>query len=159
MIADDPSKRSFACDIPSQAISFACLDYNRPPTAETPPDFPNINCPNGLRAQVYFLSCWDGVNLDSPDHASHMAYPTDAYNGGTCPPTHAKHMISLFYEVLWSVDEFKNMWYGDSQPFVFALGDPTGYGGHGGFFCGWDANLLHPAVDGCTNDSGHVSCV
>jgi hypothetical protein len=29
-------------------------------------------------------NCWDGVNLDSPDHFSHMAYPV----GSRCPTTH-----------------------------------------------------------------------
>jgi Domain of unknown function (DUF1996) len=29
-------------------------------------------------------NCWDGVNLDSPDHRSHMAYPV----GSRCPATH-----------------------------------------------------------------------
>jgi len=25
-----------------------------------------------LRAEVFFPSCWDGVNLDSSDHSSHV---------------------------------------------------------------------------------------
>ncbi len=28
----------------------------------------------GLALHVQFPNCWDGVNLDSPDHQSHMAY-------------------------------------------------------------------------------------
>ena len=43
-------------------------------------------CPLGtLALHVNFPDCWDGVNLDSPDHKSHMAY---AGKGKTCPPTH-----------------------------------------------------------------------
>ncbi|WP_309624448.1 DUF1996 domain-containing protein [Methylibium sp.] len=33
---------------------------------------------------VFFPQCWDGKNLDSPDHKSHMAYPSD----GGCPRSH-----------------------------------------------------------------------
>jgi hypothetical protein len=36
------------------------------------------------------ISCWDGKNLDSPDHQSHM-YNTvnDAFaNSGECPASH-----------------------------------------------------------------------
>jgi hypothetical protein len=35
------------------------------------------NCQPGdeLWARIAFPQCWDGVNLDSPDHKSHMAYP------------------------------------------------------------------------------------
>jgi hypothetical protein len=43
-------------------------------------------CPAGrdLRLRVRFPDCWDGRNLDSPDHARHMAYA----RSGRCPPTH-----------------------------------------------------------------------
>ena len=36
--------------------------------------FPPTPCPGGIRATVIFPSCWDGVNLDSPNHQSHVAY-------------------------------------------------------------------------------------
>src|SRR5207245_11011514 len=45
-------------------------------------------CPNdrgaGLRLHVNFPNCWDGANLDSPNHQDHMAYSVR----GTCPSTH-----------------------------------------------------------------------
>jgi len=50
----------------------------------TPGGFPNIKCPQGLRADIHFQSCWDGMNLDSPDHKSHVAYFSDLDNG-KCP--------------------------------------------------------------------------
>jgi hypothetical protein len=130
MLAGDPSKRSYGGDFASQAVSFACLGQSQ---AETNA-MPNYNCPGGLRAQVFFPSCWDGVNLDSSDHKSHMSYPsTGAYNSGGCPSTHPVQLISLFYEVLYDTNQFANSWYGSSHPFVFANGDPTGYGFHGDF--------------------------
>lgn len=30
--------------------------------------FPAQQCKGGIRSQVYFPQCWDGVNLDSDDH-------------------------------------------------------------------------------------------
>lgn len=82
---------------------------------------------SGLRVQVFFPSCWNGRDLDSADHKSHMAYP-DGVDSGKCPSTHPVRFISIFYEVMYSVDDFKNQWYGNKQPFVLANGDPTGYG-------------------------------
>ena len=43
-----------------------------------------------VRMQVFYPSCWNGVDLDSPDHAAHLAYPTrhpdrDAVPGLFCP--------------------------------------------------------------------------
>lgn len=132
MIAGNPLDRSDKGTIETNARSFACLNYNAPGTPQTP-NFPTTNCPDGLRAQVYFPSCWDGVNLDSPDHKSHVAYPTQDYDNGPCPATHPVRIISIFIEVNWHTEQFGAMWYGDQQPFVFSFGDPTGYGLHGDF--------------------------
>ncbi len=49
------------------------------------------NCPVGdeVMLSVAFPECWNGRDLDSPDHQSHMAYAIYV-NGGTsyCPSTH-----------------------------------------------------------------------
>jgi hypothetical protein len=37
--------------------------------------FPTIPCPEGIMVNVRFPTCWDGVNLDAPDHMGHVAYP------------------------------------------------------------------------------------
>jgi len=36
--------------------------------------FPQKPCSYGIMISVRFPTCWDGVNLDSPDHMSHMRY-------------------------------------------------------------------------------------
>lgn len=48
----------------------------------------------------------DGVNLDSPNHKSHMAYPIQNYNSGDCPASHPVHVISLFYEQIFDVGQY-----------------------------------------------------
>ncbi|KAI9880513.1 MAG: hypothetical protein M1830_002553 [Pleopsidium flavum] len=154
MVAGNPSARSYTGAIDAQAITYACLNYDGPPTPETN-GFPTTNCPSGLRAQVYFPSCWDGVNLDSPDHKSHVAYPA-LYNNGACPGSHPKHLISIFYEVIWNTGDLANEWHGNAQPFVWSMGDPTGFGYHGDFVNGWDVPTLQKAVDTCTSQSGRV---
>jgi hypothetical protein len=63
-----------------------------------------------------------------------MAYPASGnYKSGPCPSSHPVQLISLFFEILYDTNQFANMWYGNSHPFVFANGDPTGYGFHGDF--------------------------
>ncbi|KAB8230286.1 DUF1996 domain-containing protein [Aspergillus alliaceus] len=160
MLAGDPFKRNYTADFESQAVSYACLDYNGPAKPETN-GFPDYNCPDGLRVQIFFPSCWDGKNLDSPDHQSHMAYPVSGtYDNGICPDTHPVHLVSLFFEVIWQTNLFAADWHGNIQPFVLANGDPTGFGMHGDFVNGWDIDVLQTAIDQCTNDSGRLEdCV
>lgn len=117
MLAGNPNLRSYTPTLEQKAISYACLGVSGPET----PGLPNHNCPNGLRAQVMFPSCWDGVNLDSSNHKSHMAYPSLVDNG-VCPPTHPNRTVTIFFEVTFRVDDFKDRWYGDNQPFVFSNG-------------------------------------
>ncbi|THZ01447.1 WSC-domain-containing protein [Aureobasidium pullulans] len=156
MLAGNPFKRNHTDDFASEAVSFVCLDYSG--GSSTTDGLPDKKCPDGLRAQVFFPSCWDGVNLDSADHMSHMSYPVGgSYDSGKCPDTHPVHLISIFYEVNYNTGDFDDEWYGSGQPFVFAQGDPTGYGFHGDFVNGWDVPTLQKAIDECTNDSGLLS--
>lgn len=77
---------------------------------------------------VRFPSCWDGVNLDSPDHISHMAYPVNESfeSNAPCPDSHPVRMLQFFYETIWDTKAFndKSDWPEDgSQPFVWSFGD------------------------------------
>ncbi|KAI0754011.1 hypothetical protein C8Q80DRAFT_1093669 [Daedaleopsis nitida] len=158
MVAGDTNRRSYnASNFADQAVSYVCLDYsgahnNDPDWAERPNYFDH-NCPNGMRAQVFFPSCWDGKNLDSDDHKSHMAYPVQNYNSGDCPASHPVHLVSLFYEMFVSVDQHQ---YWGPGSWVLANGDTTGYGHHGDFQNGWDVDLLQNAIDNCPNANGNV---
>ena len=153
MLAGDPSKRNFTGDFPAEAINFACLGAGKPETNS----LPNYNCPGGLRAQVYFPSCSDG-RLDSKDHRSHMSYPASgSHDNGPCPASHPTQTISLFFEVLYATYLFADEWYDGKQPFVFANGDPTGYGFHGDFINGWDVNVLQQVTDHCNDPAAFGS--
>ncbi|CAL1698952.1 unnamed protein product [Somion occarium] len=160
MVAGDPTRKTYdASSHADQAISYVCLDYsgahNGDPEWNERPNFFQHNCPNGMRAQVFFPSCWDGKNLDSPDHKSHMSYPVENYNNGRCPSTHPVHLVSLFYEMIISVDQFS---YDGPGSWVWASGDTTGYAFHGDFTNGWtDSDLLQSAIDDCPNAAGNVA--
>ncbi|KAM0309892.1 hypothetical protein ACHAO8_008647 [Botrytis cinerea] len=152
MLAGNPFLRSYnASSLEQQAVTYVCLGTDKPQTN----GFPNYPCPYGLRTQVFFPSCWDGKNLDSPDHKSHMAYPSLS-DSGNCPPSHPKRFVSIFFEILWNTPDFADKWYGNSQPFVWSMGDPTGYGFHGDFVNGWDVPTLQRAVNECTDESGVI---
>ena len=128
-------------------VSFACLDKN--PSKETPL-MTNTRCSNGLRAQIHFQSCWDGVNLYKSDN-SHVAYMSGIDNG-LCPPTHPVQFVHMFFEVLYSVAEIVE----DGGQFVFSQGDTTGAGFHGDFLNGWKEDVLEQALKECASDGGDL---
>lgn len=57
--------------------------YPNPPQLNAPP----TSCPPGVGVSLDFIgpSCWDGMNLDSADHISHMSVPATT---ATCPLDH-----------------------------------------------------------------------
>jgi hypothetical protein len=73
MLTGSPLYRSDQGTLESAAISWACIDYSEASAAT--PYIPDRNCPENLRMQIIFPSCWDGVNLDSSDHNSHGIFP------------------------------------------------------------------------------------
>jgi hypothetical protein len=75
------------------------------PDAQT---LPTGMCDGGIRSVITFPTCWDGKNLDSPDHESHVAYgvgsaTNDVGPTGTCPTTHPVVIPQVMYEVMWDV--------------------------------------------------------
>ncbi|KAI9830030.1 MAG: hypothetical protein M1819_005860 [Sarea resinae] len=144
-------------DLMQRAIGFNCLDYSKAPESSLGrhflPDkeYLDANCVDGVRFELMFPSCWNGKDLDSPNHRDHVAYPNLVMNGD-CPTGFGVRLPSLFFETIISTDKFV----GKDGQFVLANGDPTGFGYHGDFMSGWEPSVLQNAVDNCLDLSGEV---
>lgn len=142
MIVGDPNATSEASNVSIQRgdIIFKCgpgstTNLMRPPT----------QCASGLMVvSLRFPNCWDGVRLDSPDHKSHMAYPS----GGRCPSTHPVNIPRI--ESFWRY----NVGTGPIGTITFSSG--AYWTVHQDFFNAWVRADLQKLVDRCMG--GNINC-
>lgn len=86
----------------SDRVNFACLGDTWSKESNY---MAKTDCKNGLRAQIHFQSCWNGVDLYEPDN-SHVEYLSHVDNGD-CPDFHPISLVHLFYGVLYAVNDIK----------------------------------------------------
>jgi hypothetical protein len=94
-----------------------------------------------LHLDITFPDCWDGVNSDSPNHKSHMAYSEPAAEGWACPALHPVPVPRLKLNIRY--------------PTTGGPGVRLSSGGintaHADFMNGWDPAKLDALVRGCLN--------
>lgn len=118
-------------DLAQRAVGFNCLNYAIPPEGSLyrhylpPKEYLDAHCANGVRIEMMFPSCWNGKDLDSSNHKSHVAYP-DLVINGNCPDDYPVRFPGLFYETIWETDVFA----GKPGQFVMSNGDTQGESRH-----------------------------
>ena len=114
-------------------------------------EYPSIpKCPSGystsLHADVVFPSCWDGTQLDSPDHMSNMAYANP--DTGACPADHPVSLPEVDFSIYYNIAGGAQQYELSSQ-----LSNPSHsrYTMHGDFFAAWDPQVQNALVAACLN--------
>ena len=119
--------------------------WNCGPVAQIPPTSTIPTCPDAerqsLALHVRFPNCWDGVNLDSPDHQSHMAYSVR----GRCPSDHPVAMPAIQV----------NLRYPTVGGPGLALSSGGQFSAHADFFNAWQQGVLNALVQRCLNGLRH----
>nr|MDT0662520.1 DUF1996 domain-containing protein [Micromonospora sp. DSM 115978] len=121
---------------PDQSIArWSCLHAGHVGASK---DF--VNCPPGTMLESYldFPQCWNGRDLDSADHKSHMAYPVN----GACPTSHPVAVPKLRQVLRYPVN---------GDPARLRLASGRGYTMHGDFFNAWPAEEMARRVRDCIN--------
>ena len=108
------------------------------PTPQVP------ECPGSslTRLMLVFPDCWDGKNLDSSDHRSHLT-PSD---NGDCPKTHPVHITRMFFEVRYAIPPGAKL--------RLASGDTTS--AHGDAIIHWKPDVIADELRFCVQRS--INC-
>jgi hypothetical protein len=99
----------------------------------------------GLTAHVIFPDCWNGRDVRSPDHKSHMAYSKNA----ACPAGHPVSLPRLIARFQWT-NHYPN-------PAALTLSSGRPYTLHADFWNAWDQARLEHLVRYCVNGSRRCS--
>ncbi|WP_405461074.1 DUF1996 domain-containing protein [Streptomyces sp. NBC_00101] len=97
-----------------------------------------------LTHQLVFPDCWDGKNLDSPDHKSHVAFTYD----GKCSGAYPVAIPNLSFVTSYPTS-------GGTGGFRLASGMASSI--HGDFFNAWDNAALGHRVRDCINQKAKCS--
>jgi hypothetical protein len=117
-------------------IIFKCGPGGSAPDLPVPP----TQCSTGVMVvSLVFPNCWDGKNLDSADHHSHMAYPSS----GKCPATHPV--------VLPRLETFYRYTVGTAPIGTITFSSGPYYTIHQDYFNGWEPKALQTLVANCLN--------
>lgn len=104
---------------------------------------PDCDSNESVTAIINFPQCWDGQNLDSEDHRSHMAYP-----GGQCPESHPVAIPAIMQMWIFPIDGADTSnWRLASD--MYPADQPGGASLHADFVNGWDADIMDRWIDAC----------
>lgn len=113
-----------------------------------------------LRMIVSFPQCWDGKNLDSPDHQSHMAYACGdecenaqgvvTKSANSCPASHPIAIPSIAINAdFFGLDANAKYRLASDN---YSTAYPGGYSLHADWMNGWDEPTIQRMVKNCLNN-------
>ncbi|QDZ07639.1 DUF1996 domain-containing protein [Sphingomonas panacisoli] len=111
-------------------------------------------CPTGDRIGAVLVApdCWNGTQLDSPDHRSHMAYRVqDGQGHAVCPKTHPYIIPEFQLGVWYSTDATTKNWYLASDRMAGMADMEPGSTIHADWFGAWDDSVIDLWTANCIN--------
>ncbi|MFL6660968.1 MAG: DUF1996 domain-containing protein [Rhizobacter sp.] len=132
--------------------SFACYNSASVEIKSSRTEIPD--CPagtTGFLIGLNFPQCWDGKNVDSPDHKSHMSGSVQLQKPPftrSCPPDHPVALPAISFNVWYAVGPSGTRnWRLSSDMYDPKL--PGGYSMHGDYFNGWDKQVSDTWAKNC----------
>ncbi len=108
------------------------------------------HCADGERVgvQLRFPQCWDGLNLDSADHRSHLAHISYTSGVAECPAGYPVHIPEITLTIWWTHDGDSENWYLSSDH-MDGMTHANGTTFHSDWFGAWDPTIQNRWLDDC----------
>lgn len=130
---------------PQDAVYYKCAKVNDAGRqSRLGQGFPDCPSDEMVIAELRFPDCWDGRNLDSANHKSHMAYSSGSDN--RCSGTHPVKVPQITFEA-W----FHGVAGAPASSLSWSSGDQ--YSFHGDVISVWDTRAAANLVNQCINTS------
>jgi hypothetical protein len=135
-------------------VSWVCRDGSVNVSYQDSGHIPNCKVGDAVHLSIEFPQCWDGKNLDSPDHKSHMAnaiYAGSTRNGTKCPSTHPVMLpqITEIFDFPVTEANAPNFWRLSSD--MYDTSKKGGFSAHADWMMGWDEATMNSIVKNCLN--------
>ena len=110
-------------------------------------NIPGAECPDGSKivAMIGFPDCWDGVNLDAPDHQSHMRHS----GSQVCPASHPVRILNISINITYKVTAKSRPQRWRLVSDMYDLAQPGGWSFHADWFNGWMQEFLEGIRNNC----------
>lgn len=166
-----PLDTTSACTNEGQGFTFSC--HTSPQTGGT--QIPNGvttyqsmeaarasgNCSVGGQLKIGLIgpNCWDGVNIDSPNHRGHIAFgrlSTAHFGNSGCPSTHPVNIPTFSAQNWYTIDQdfMDGYWHLTSDEMV--NGAVAGSTSHLDYMWGWSPTAASTWYNRCIQN--HNSC-
>ena len=138
--------------------------------AGTPHQLSIPECPVGdvVNLMILFPMCWNGVDLDVPDHMSHMSNVVAQPNGSggwnlVCPASHPVALTQVSYNLGYPVTAATAHPNGTSRGWRLSSDmydteqHPGGHSAHGDWFMAWNPEVMDTFIRHCIRAGRHCS--
>ncbi|MBL7256223.1 DUF1996 domain-containing protein [Paractinoplanes lichenicola] len=103
-------------------------------------NWPICGEPATLHFMMQFPDCWDGKNLDSPNHKDHVKYGDEQ----GCPASHPVRIPAITFDIQYGAKGTKAGYYLSSDPQGKSASSM-----HGDAFVMWDADAMNKRTKNC----------
>jgi hypothetical protein len=158
MIAGSPTKSTpYESGKDTFSFRYKCLGGPNNSNDQYGSAIPNCDAGAQIWQEIFFPQCWDGKNLDSPDHKAHMSYTTlvpdptstKGWFMQVCPATHPVILPAITFNVIYTVPKTGAALKWRLASDAYPTDKPGGYSAHGDWFNGWKHDISEAWFKNC----------